>query len=85
VQLLTNFHTPLLNAHNWLMKEANFQSVEMKYVPVTTVAVQLDNAVSPYTWFAASWLMIGYSGTQQIREEMDHNKKYLKIQTTARG
>jgi sensor histidine kinase YesM len=29
--------------------------------------------------------MIGYSGTQQIREEMDHNKKYLKIQTTARG
>jgi hypothetical protein len=75
VQLLTKFHTSLLNAHNWLIKEANFQSVEMKYVPVNTVVVQIANAVSPYAWLAACWLLIGYTGTQQSREEMDHNKK----------
>jgi hypothetical protein len=32
VQLLTKFHTPLLNAHNWLIKEANLQSAQMKHV-----------------------------------------------------
>jgi hypothetical protein len=74
VQLLTKFHTPPLNAHNKLVKYTNFQSVEMKYAPVTTAVVQIANAVSPYTWLAARWLLRGYTGTQQSSEEMDHNK-----------